>query len=111
MKREIVNRIETKRKNRSISRFELVLFRDVIMFFVNAQIKFRYDNKHKSLMLKVDDMIYLRFYKNYSLFNKFIKKLNNQYVEFFLVKQRINRLIYELDLFFTLYTYSIISII
>ena len=70
-----------------------------VMSFVNAQMKFRYDNRHKSLMLKVDDMIYLRFHKNYSLLNKFIKKLNNQYVESFLVKRRINRLIYELNCF------------
>ena len=80
------------------------------MFFINAQIKFCYNNKHKSLMLKIDDIIYLRFYKSYSLLNKFIKKLNNQYVEFFLVKRRINRLIYELNLFFTSRVHSIISI-
>ena len=35
------------------------------MLFVNAQMKFRYDNKHKSLMLKVDDIIYLRLHKSY----------------------------------------------
>ena len=82
-----------------------------VMLFVNAQMKFRYDNKHKSLMLKIDDIIYLRFYKNYSLLNKFIKKLNNQYVESFLVKQRINHLVYELNLFFTSRVHSIILII
>ena len=48
-----------------------------VMSFVNAQIKFRYDNKHKSLMLKIDDMIYLRLHKNYNLFSKFDKKFFN----------------------------------
>ena len=72
--------------------------------------KFRYDNKHKSLMFKVDDMIYLRFHKSYSLSSKFIKKLNNQYVESFFVKRRINRLIYELNLFFISRVYLVISI-
>ena len=62
-------------------------------------------------MLKINDMIYLRLYKNYSLFSKFDKKLFNQYVDSFLVKQRVNRLIYELNLFFTSRVHSIISFI
>ena len=80
------------------------------MSFVNAQMKFRYNNKHKSLMLKIDDIIYLRLHKNYFLFNKFDKKLFNQYINSFLVKRRINRLIYELNLFFTSRVHLIISI-
>ena len=47
------------------------------MLFINVQMKFRYDNKHKSLMFKIDDIIYLRLHKNYFLFNKFDKKLYN----------------------------------
>ena len=61
-------------------------------------------------MFKIDDIIYLRLHKRYFLFSKFDKKLFNQYVESFLVKRRINRLIYELILFFTSRVYSIISI-
>ena len=61
-------------------------------------------------MLKVNDMIYLRLYKNYFLFNKFDKKFLNQYVELFLVKRRINRLTYELNLFFILRVYFVILI-
>ena len=45
------------------------------------------------------------------MFNKFDKKFFNQYVESFLIKRRVNRLIYELNLFFTLRVHSIISII
>ena len=48
-----------------------------VMLFINAQIKFRYDDKHKSFMLKINNMIYLRLYKNYFLFNKFDKKFFN----------------------------------
>ena len=81
-----------------------------VISFVNVQMKFRYDNKHKSLMLKIDDIIYLRLNKNYFLFNKFDKKFFNQYVESFFVKRRVNRLIYELNLLFTSRVYSIISI-
>ena len=48
------------------------------MSFVNVQMKFRYDNKHKLLiMFKIDDIIYLRLHKNYFLFNKFDKKKFN----------------------------------
>ena len=81
------------------------------MSFVNVQMKLCYDNKHKFFMLKIDDMIYLRLHKNYSLSSKSSKKLFNQYVESFLIKQRINRLIYELNLFFMSRVHSIISII
>ena len=81
------------------------------MSFVNAQIKFRYDNKHKFVMFKAKNMIYLRLHKSCFLFSKFDKKFFNQYVESFFIKRRINRLIYELNLFFTSRVYSIISII
>ena len=81
------------------------------MSFVNAQMKFRYDNKHKLLILKIDDIICLRMHKSYFLFSKFDKKNFNQYVESFFVKRRVNRLIYELNLSFTSRVYSIISII
>ena len=57
------------------------------MLFVNAQIKFRYDNKHKLLMFKIDDIIFLQLYKNYNLFDKLSKKLFNQYVKSFFVKR------------------------
>ena len=81
-----------------------------VILFINAQIKFRYDNKYKSLMLKVDDIIKLRLHKKYFLFNKSNKKLFNQYVELFFVKRRINRLTYELNLSFISRVYFIISI-
>ena len=81
-----------------------------VILFVNTQIKFRYDNKHKLLMLKIDNMIYLRLHKNYNLLNKWNKIFFNQHVESFFVKQRINRLTYELNLFSTLRVYLIISI-
>ena len=73
--------------------------------------KFCYDNKYKSLIFKINNIIYLQFHKNYSLFNKFIKKLNNQYVELFFVKRRINQLIYELNLFFISRVHFVISIV
>ena len=82
-----------------------------VISFVNAQMKFRYDNKHKFVMFKAKNMIYLRLHKSYFLFSKFNKKFFNQYVELFLIKRRVNRLVYELNLFFTSRVYLIISII
>ena len=35
-----------------------------VILFVNTKMKFRYDNRHKSLMLKINDIIYLRFHKS-----------------------------------------------
>ena len=49
MKREIVSKTETKRKNRSISRLDLILFHDVIMFFIVD----KYFKKRK-LNVKID---------------------------------------------------------
>ena len=36
-----------------------------VIFYVNVQIKLRYDNKHKSLKLNVDDQVYLQLYYEY----------------------------------------------
>ena len=69
-----------------------------VMFYVNVQMKLRYDDKHKSLKLKIDDQIYLRLHHKYQLFNKSNKKFFNQYVELFLIKRKIDQLIYELNL-------------
>ena len=62
-------------------------------------------------MLKIDNMIYLRLHKNYFLFNKFDKKIFNQYVELSFVKRRVSRLTYELNLFLILRVHFVISII
>ena len=48
-----------------------------VVNFVNVQIKIRYDNKHKSLMFKIDDYVYFRLHYEYQLFNKSSKKFFN----------------------------------
>ena len=52
-------------------------------------------------MLKFDDRAYLRLNHDYHLFNKFNRKLSLQRCDLFLIKRRIERLIYELKLFRT----------
>ena len=52
----------------------------------------------------------MRLYQKYNLFNKLNKKFFNQYVDLFLIKKKVDQLIYELNLFFTFKVYSIIFV-
>lgn len=67
-------------------------------FFVNAKTKIYYDARHKFLLLKFNDKIYLKLHHEYILSEKNNKKLNNQRTESFYVKRRVNKLAYELNL-------------
>jgi hypothetical protein len=66
--------------------------------FVNAKFKIMYNKRHKSLMLKVEDKAFLKLHKEYALSEKFNVKLFNQRCESFLIKRKIERLVYELEL-------------
>ena len=83
---------------------------DVIVF-VNVKIKIYYDVHHQFILFNSNDKIYLRLHHEYQLSNKFNKKMFNQRCESFIIKRRIDRLIYELNLFVHWRIYSIISII
>ena len=82
---------------------------DVIVF-VNAKFKIYYDVKHTSLLLNFDDYVYLRLHHEYQLFDKLNKKLSQQRCEFFLIKKRVKRLVYELDFFSTWRVHSIMFV-
>ena len=71
---------------------------DVIVF-VNVKIKIHYDARHISLLLKTDDYVYFRLHQDYQLSNRLNKKTSQQRCDFFLVKRRVERLAYELNLF------------
>ena len=77
--------------------------------FVNAKMKVYYDFRHKLLLLNSENKIYFRFNKSYKLSNHH-KKLSQQRCEFFLVKRKVERLAYELNLFSNWRIHSIISI-
>ena len=81
-----------------------------VMIYANAQMKLRYDDKHKFLKLQVDDYAYLRLHHEYQLFNKSFRKFFNQYFESFLVKRRVDLLVYELELSVTFKIHSIIFV-
>lgn len=78
--------------------------------FANAQMKIRYDGKHKPLMLKAGDYAYLRLHHGYQLPSKPSKKFSNQYAGPFLVKKKIGDLAYELDLPATSRVHPVISV-
>ena len=84
--------------------------------FVVATMKYRYDRTHKSLIIKSKEIIFLKLYHEYHLFEHNLSrqlktKLLNQYAESFLVKRRIDKLAYELDLSVKFKIYLVISII
>jgi len=66
--------------------------------FANVKTKIYYDVRHQSMLLNSDDKIYLRLNHNYYLPEKSNKKISSQRCGSFLVKKRIDRLVYLLKL-------------
>ena len=79
------------------------------IFFANAHMKIRYDVRHKSLLLHFEDKVYLRLHKEYEIIEQH-KKLSNQRCESFLVKRRVDRFAYELDISLRWKIHSVVSI-
>ncbi len=69
------------------------------VFFVNVKVKILYDKKHKSLFLKSEEKIFFRFQKDYNLLKLINKKISQQRCDFFIIKRRVSRFVYELDFF------------
>ena len=79
-------------------------------FFVNVKVKIYYDIKHKSLLLKSKNEIYICLHHEYKLFDQINKKLRNQRCNSFKVIKRVKRLVYELKLLIRWKIHSIIFI-
>jgi transposase InsO family protein len=64
--------------------------------------KIHYDRRHSSLFLKMSEWILLRFHHEYSISKSkdMTKKMFAQYIEFFKIIQRIERLVYRLNVSF-----------
>ena len=71
---------------------------DDVTSYVNAKIKIMYDFRHQSLLLNSNDKIFLRLHRDYNLFDNLRSKLSNHRCDFFIVKRRVDRLTYELDI-------------
>lgn len=82
-----------------------------VIAFVNAKAKTYYDKKHQSLLLQSNEKAYIKLHHEYKLLDVLNKKLNNQRADSFLMKRRIRRLTYELNLSFNWKIHSVISII
>ena len=83
---------------------------DVIVF-VNVKAKIYYNAKHQSILFKSNNKMYLKLNYDYKLSDCNNRKLNNQRCDFFIVKRRVDRLMYKLNLFIHWRVYLIISII
>ena len=72
---------------------------DVIIFFQMIA-KYHYDKKHKTMHLSKNSWTLLRFHHDYNIFSTqdFEKKLSQQYVGPFKILQRIENLIYRLEI-------------
>ena len=79
------------------------------IFFANAHMKIKYDVRHKSLLLHFENKVYLRLHKEYEIVEQH-KKLNNQKCESFLIKRRVDRLAYELDISLKWKIHSVVSV-
>ena len=93
-----INSIESKSINVAKQRLEYKQEVVDTITFVNTKAKIYYDVRYQSLLLKTKDKIYLRLYQKYQLSEKFNKKIFQQRYDLFLIKRRVYRLIYELDL-------------
>ena len=83
---------------------------EVVMTFVNALSKIRYDTIHKTLKLKIDDKMYLRLHHDYIISNLFNHKLSKQRVKFFFVNEKIDNFAFRLQLFFVMKIHFVVSI-
>ena len=81
------------------------------MTFVNAFSKIRYDNKHRVINIKKNDIIYLRLYQKYTISSFANFKLSKQRVDFFEIFDKIDNLVFRLQLSFVIKIYSIVFII
>ena len=70
----------------------------VTIAFVNAKAKVYYDVRHQLFMFNVEDRVYFRLHHEYTLSDHFNKKMFNQRYDSFMIKRRVNRLVYEFDL-------------
>ena len=78
--------------------------------FANAKSKIYYNRRHHPLMLKRGDYAYLRLHQGYQLPERPNRKVLQQRCGPFLVKRRVGRLVYELDLPPTWLVHPVISV-
>ena len=83
---------------------------DVAMTFVSAFSKARYDEIHRTMKFKIDDKVYLRLHHDYTIFDLFNHKLTKQRMKSFSIIEKIDNLVFRLQLFFVMKIHSVVSI-
>ena len=75
-------------------------------------IKKYYDDKHKSIHLKIESWALLRLHKNYNIFSIVVlsSKLSQQYIESFQILEKIKNLTYKLNISTNWKVHSVFSI-
>jgi hypothetical protein len=80
------------------------------VFFANVKVKIIHDKRHKFLFLNSEEKMFLRLHKKYNLFEIINRKLSQQKCDSFVIKRRVRRLTYELELFKRWKIHSSVSI-
>ena len=83
---------------------------ETVMTFVNALSKTRYDEIHKAMKLKIDDKMYLRLHHDYTIFDLSNHKLTEQRMRSFSIIEKIDNLVFRLQLSFVMKIHFVVSI-
>ena len=73
---------------------------DEIIVFATTKIKIFYDKRHQHLKFNFENKTYFRLYHEYFFSFQINAKLFNQKIESFLIKRKIKKFAYELNLSF-----------
>jgi hypothetical protein len=82
-----------------------------VIVFANVNMKTRHDFKKKSMKLNVKNVVYLKLHAEYIQSRLINRKFNKQRFESMKILEKINKLIYKLNILITWKIHSIISII
>lgn len=81
---------------------KLIIYIEVIDIIVFSQMhaKYTYNEKHQFLFIKIKNFAFIRLHRNYDILSIVIleKKFSQQYVDLFKILERIEHLVYRLNL-------------
>ena len=78
--------------------------------WINIIIKFNYDRRHIFLNLKKNFKTYLRLHHDYTISSIINKKLSQQRVDFFIILNKIDNLVYRLDFSLIMIIYLVVFV-
>lgn len=82
------------------------------IFWVNVNYKLHYDKKHTLMFLKIDEWALIKLHHDYNIFANLniIKKLTQQFVEFFKKLRKIENFAYKLNISIDWKIHSVFSV-